>query len=1128
MCTRRPRGEMNGSFDVHIKPGSCEGSRVACRLCRGLMPALIPLLCSLVPCALRAQAVQAWRGPIAIPTYSLGQPDPDPPFSLNRSTDIYPYTMLDDLGDTRAPVTYQAIYLENAYLKVTVLPQLGGHVYSVYDKIDRREVLYRNHVIKYGLVGPRGAWISGGMEFSFPYAHTMDTVSPVESVIRHNTDGSATAIVGALDWVSGMHWEIALTLRPGTARLQEDVTLFNPTPQQHLYLFWTNTAVHATDDLQYIYPMRETISDDPFAIVQSWPVWNGVDQSWYRNVSSAMAIFGRDVHRNFFGVYYHRSDYGVVHVADYRQDPGKKIWSWGTAPSGKIWDTILSDKDGSYNEIQSGRFYTQGYREFMEPHRVEQWTEYWYPVRGLRTGFVEATSAMALNLLYPHGTTTTGKALVEISPAQDISDVSLIVAEKKHILRRWQGIHLVPLQPATWSLILPDVQQAKKDLCIELRDAGGDLLLQWSAAEPLDGNPNFTPRAGTRLQTEIPDSPQTPTQALFFRGQFLEKAGNFQAAMKVYDEVLVRDPGYIPALAKVAWFDYRAGEFEEAQGLIRRGLRREANDPQLEYAAGVVARAQRRFGPAQDAFWASIHYGGRSVPSFVELGEIAIRETNYRQAVQLLKRALDQNPQDALALADLAVAERLGGDMKGAARDSAQAARIMPLLPYALAEEAQNQEDAFSKQEETSWSTVVQSDPQNYLAIAAWYHSLGVWRSSDAVLKLAQSSLPPAQHSPMLGFYLASNAWHEGEPERADAYLREAALSSAADSFPNRLTDAAVLREVLQHHPNNSQAEYALGNFLFAHGRYQDAAAFWQHAINDGFRNSVVLRNRGLYEWQVEHNLESAAGYYSQAIQLSPGQYRLYTDLDEIYEQEGNTTARRDLFRNAPPEVLDRDTVRARRAVLQIELGEYSQALASLAGHVFRPWEGGVAIHRIFVVASIESGKRALSRNKPLEAAEDFRSAMQYPQSLGTGEPGHPDLAEQYYWLGVALEAQGSRSQAESSWKQAAAAASERDSGCTVYAGLADRKLEERQASTELLEKAEQAANHPGSTAADYLCAGLAEQWTNHPQLARSDFQQALRMDPMFWQARVNLHSLREGHRVRGVDSVEPPPSLHR
>src|SRR5665213_316982 len=351
----------------------------------------------------QAQAVHAWEGSITIPTYKLGPADPNPPFPLVQPQPIYPYAMIDNLTDDKVPQKYRAIYLENEYLKITILPELGGHVYSVYDKVDQREVLYRDNVIKYGLVGPRGAWISGGMEFSFPYAHTTDTVSPVESVLHQNADGNATAAVGAVDWVSNMHWEIAITLRPNTARVEEGVTLFNSTPLNHLYLFWTNTAVKATDDAQYIYPMRETVFDDPFATVESWPVWKGVDRSLYKNDPDALAIFARNVHRNFFGVYYHGANYGVVHVANFRQDPGKKFWTWGTARSGKIWDNILSDNDGSSNEIQSGRFYTQGSREFMNPHRVEKWTEYWYPVRGLDNGFVEATSQMAINATYLQG-----------------------------------------------------------------------------------------------------------------------------------------------------------------------------------------------------------------------------------------------------------------------------------------------------------------------------------------------------------------------------------------------------------------------------------------------------------------------------------------------------------------------------------------------------------------------------------------------------------------------------------------------------------------------------------------------------------------------------------------------------
>ncbi len=226
----------------------------------------------------QAAKVRVWSGTINIPTYVLGPEDPNPPFPLVNAHNIYPYTALDDLTDHREMKTYRAIYLENEYLKVTILPQMDGRVYSLYDKVNKREVLYRNNVIKYGMVGLRGAWISGGIEWNFPNGHTTDTVSPVASRFRQNPDGSATVVVGDMDQVSNMHWEVALTLRPGVAHLAAHVTLFNSTPLAKLYWWWANAAVPAREDMQFIYPMRLV---NPHSHTQIWtyPIWKGVNYS---------------------------------------------------------------------------------------------------------------------------------------------------------------------------------------------------------------------------------------------------------------------------------------------------------------------------------------------------------------------------------------------------------------------------------------------------------------------------------------------------------------------------------------------------------------------------------------------------------------------------------------------------------------------------------------------------------------------------------------------------------------------------------------------------------------------------------------------------------------------------------
>ena len=81
----------------------------------------------LAPVVAQAQTVHAWEGSITIPTYKLGPADPNPPFPLVRPAPVYPYTMLDNLTNDRVMQKYHAIYLENEYLKITVLPELGGH-----------------------------------------------------------------------------------------------------------------------------------------------------------------------------------------------------------------------------------------------------------------------------------------------------------------------------------------------------------------------------------------------------------------------------------------------------------------------------------------------------------------------------------------------------------------------------------------------------------------------------------------------------------------------------------------------------------------------------------------------------------------------------------------------------------------------------------------------------------------------------------------------------------------------------------------------------------------------------------------------------------------------------------------
>jgi tetratricopeptide (TPR) repeat protein len=1058
--------------------------------------------------AARAEEVRVWEGKLDLPTYLLGTEDPNPPFALISHRRVYPYTMQDDLTERRETKTYRALFLENEYLKAIVLPEMGGRLYSLYDKVAKREVFYRNNVVKYGLVALRGAWISGGIEFNFPDGHTTVTVSPVASTFLHGSDGSGTIVVGNVDLVTGMCWEVAMTLRPGQARLEELVTLYNATPRTNLHWYWQNTAVPATEDMQFIYPMREACPHIK-GVLWSYPIHDGVDYSWYKNVREAASLFGRQVHRNFFGAYYHKPDYGVAHVADFREVPGKKIWTWGVAGDGLIWTDLLTDGDGPYNEIQAGRFETQLNYEFMPPRRVESFTEYWYPVAGLEGGFVEATPELALNVRFLPAQGSEGSQVeILVSPVVSILHPKLVVKLGSEAPKEFTPPSFSPLKTDKLQVPVANIEEARKGLTVEVKSADGQSLLHWSAADPVDGNKDFVPAAGAKAPPPKPLEAMT-VQELFLHGVSVEKDGREEAAAKIYRQVLERDPGFVPALLKQAWQLHRAGDFQGAERSIYRALARNPLNPDANYAAGVIYRSSQRWTLAEDALWASLHFGGPQAPALAQLGEIAIHEKKFDEAAELLRRALSFNPGDALAKADLAVALRLAGRREEAVKTINETVADNPLFPWALAEQwrlsSGGEAGDEASQGKKSWAASLTPGVETYLSVAAWYRSLDDLVSSDAVLKAALDELPAGSASPMVYYYLASNARREDKGNEAKQYAAEAAAAPFDKVFPHRLEDALVLDEARRENPLDAHAPYFLGNFLFAVGRYDDAARMWMQALGTGFEYSVLSRNLGVYAWRVKKDLEGAAGFFEKAIELAPEDYRLYVSLDEIYASLGDQAQREKLMANAPPTVAERDTVRVRRALVDLQQKRYGQALEALADHSFKPWEGGQVVRHVYVAANLEEGRASLAAGKPREAEPAFRRALEYPVNLGVGKPDKPHDEEALYWLGEALQAAGDAQGAKEVWSRAAVSGKDTDGTGRVFAALAMRRLGQTEEADKILDEFLQTASSEKAGASSLYAAGLVQRYRDLESEARKLFQRAIDVAPDFWPAQIEL-----------------------
>ena len=250
--------------------------------------------------------VRVWQSTLQIPTYTEGPANPNPPFDLfSYGRFNYPYPIRDALTDRREPVAWRTLNLENEYLRLTVLPDLGGHIYSCLDKRSGHEMFYANTAIKKALIGYRGAWAAFGVEFNFPVSHNWMSMSPVDFATLEHPDGSGSIWVGNVDQVYGGQWRVELRLAPGRSVLEQKVDLYNTSSTRHRYYWWNNGAVQVWDDSHLVYP-TELMATHGFTRIERWPIDDkGQDLSVIRNQADGpVSLFTYGTREGFVGVYH--------------------------------------------------------------------------------------------------------------------------------------------------------------------------------------------------------------------------------------------------------------------------------------------------------------------------------------------------------------------------------------------------------------------------------------------------------------------------------------------------------------------------------------------------------------------------------------------------------------------------------------------------------------------------------------------------------------------------------------------------------------------------------------------------------------------------------------------------------
>ena len=1005
-----------------------------------------------------------------IPTYLTGPEDPNPPLWNLR---VYPYPMQTDITREKMMKRYKVIVLENDYIMLMILPDVGGRILAALDKTNENfDFIYYNHVIKPGLVALRGAWLSGGIEWNFPtLGHTVNTFSPVNYKILKNDDGSVTCVVGTVEWARRMEWEVFITLFPDRSYFKTTIRLFNRTLTHNNGYFWANAATHAWDDTRVVFPPAEYTYAGGRRNPMPWPIVGGKDISWYKNTASAHDYFcGSEGDYN--GAYNYERDNGTVHYASRYESPGKKFWTWGTAPSGAIWEKLLTDEDGQYIEIQAGRLLTQGDTWIFEPHLLEQWEEWWYPVKRMH-GFIKANPDAALN--FEKRDRSVWIAL-NTTKAFEGAEVRLFCGEKKVFSEK------LNISPQGFYGKVVELEESLKTCRLEFLDRNGQKIIDYTTEK--------TEVSAPELQPDFQEAKTESAEINFLKGYYSIKHWDTEGAINQFKKTLEIDPEFTPALRWLGILYYQTGKIKEALGLFEKVLKRDEDDHAARY---YRALAKINLGISErtkeDLYLLSRRAAYRHVAPYV-LAALSIEEKDYQGARNLLKNALRNNPDDAKASVMLAAAERHLGNRKEAERLIEEILKENPIDLLALLEKK-----LISGRSELE---ILRSDPEYYLEAASDYSEMNLVEDAVAVLATYFENADAKEH-PLLYYYLGYFNDKLGQKEEAEKSFKKAASCSADFVFPFRAETERVLGLALSYNPSDWKALYYLGNLLTAKLRWEEGLECFRKAAEYSPQFSVLYRNLGEIYWKRLKDYGMAEKMYEKAISCARDDFRLYVTLDELYAINRKEAQRDKLYRGAPKEVKRNFNYLLSRAEYYLDSGQYDEALEILEKNSFLPWEGWAGAREVYVLACLRRAYSLLAKGKYEKAKKDLFAAMDYPENLGTGMPPEPTFSREYFFIGLCYERMRDKKIAEDYFKRVERMQAGVLSEHSYYRALALKKLGRDEESEELLLKikSEAEAMIERSKNAYYLllaskaCAALGEK-----SRAEEYLQNALAIEP--------------------------------
>ncbi|MHC4120447.1 MAG: DUF5107 domain-containing protein [Planctomycetota bacterium] len=1092
--------------------------------------------------------MRVWEEPLTLPTYRLDPPGLNPMFYTNESYQgakkkIYPYPFQDQVANVREEKTYKALYLENEYIKLSILPEIGGRLFSALDKTNNYEIFYHQHVIKPALIGMLGAWVSGGIEWCVLHHHRSTTFMPVDYTLAENPDGSKTIWFGETERRHRMKWIIGVTLRPDKSYIEVTVKVFNRTAQPHSMLYWANVAVHANDDYQVIFPpsVRAATyhSKNDFS---HWPIsdeayrgtnYRGVDLTWWKNHPEPVSFFAWDLQEDFSGGYDHGQKAGVVHVGNHHVVCGAKLWEWSPGPRGRMWDKILTDADGPYAELMVGAFSdNQPDYSWIKPYETKTFTQYWWPIREIG-GFKNANLDAAVNLeLKSDEVASFGFC----ATAKHSNAKVRLTAGDELILER--TIDIGPDKPFAGEVKIPSGTK-ETDLKASLISSSRETLISYKPVER-----EYDPEL-----PEVVKAPPAPQdieriEELYLTGLRLEQIHNPRLNPDDYfEEVLKRDPGDSRTNTILGIKYNKRAMFEQAEQKLRKAIERVSaeytrpGNTEAYYHLGLALEAQGRFDEAYEVFYrATWDYAFHS-PAHYQLAELSCRKRDFASALEQIDRSLSTNAVNTKALnVKAAILRKL--DRSGEAKQLASDALAFDPLDFMATNELYLAQDASGRKSRaqkvlTSLEHKMAGQVESYLELAVDYGNCGLWDEAIEVLsRPVENKLDFAATYPMVHYYLAYFHRQNRDNSNASKHLSLAAEMPMDYCFPYRLESVRVLNYAIENNPSDARAYYYLGNLLYDL-QPAEAIKLWERSREKDASLAIVHRNLGWAYYRTEKDVPKAVASYERAVARNRRDARLYFELDRLYEAGNVSLDRRlALFENNHEIVAQRNDSFLREIMVLILAGSYDEALGYLADNHFHVREGGGGIHDVYVDGHLLRGSQRLKEGRLKEALDDFHAASEYPENLSVGRPRNDRRAPQVaHHIGLAHEAMGSAEKAAEFYRKAAEQKGvSRSAEASFYQGLslgklnrqseADeifdeligsgrRRLSERE-SVDVFAKFGEGQTAAARKASAHYALGLGYMGKGQADKARGEFEKAVELNVSHVWARARLDELNQ------------------